>query len=66
MLGLHVGEAAATSDGAGSAMGDVYVAGAATPWEGECTTLVSLVANDEDCTHAATDGGILQRRMIPG
>jgi len=52
----HVGEAAARTDGAGPTMGDMHMAGALAARESECTPPASSVINDEDCTHAATDG----------
>jgi len=57
---LHVREAVARTDGASLAVGDVYVAGASATREGECTSPASSATNDKDCTHAATDEGILQ------
>ncbi|KAJ8424262.1 LOW QUALITY PROTEIN: hypothetical protein Cgig2_019207 [Carnegiea gigantea] len=66
MPGPHVREAAASTDGPGAAVADVYVGGDSAAREGECTSPASSAANEEDCTHAAMEGGILWRRMILG
>ena len=66
MLRPHVGEAVERTDGAGLAVGDVYVGSASMARKGECTPPTFSTANDEDCTHAARDRGDTTATDDPG
>jgi len=66
LLGPHVGEEAANTDGPGPTIDEVYMAGDSAAGEAVCTTPASLTANVQDCTPAATDGVEYEPTVDPG